>query len=241
MKPNSFSEHVLLGNHAVIEPVHDKEISTPLYAINWFNSNFKWLYHFYNFLAAPRVFKIGGKVVFKGETGNLLSGTSKGHRDIALIVQYPSPAQFLKLFKDKLFLLVSVFRGLSVSKFSFCFTQRIDSIKPQENLRNNFDRSKSYAIHHFRTNQPLAGLYFKLNGLSKSQDITIYFAGQLSALLLLKNKTKTENQMSCPLDGVFIYETDREEIFESFVQSASFKEIEKTLDSSFMAHIKRTL
>ena len=42
------------------------EIESPLFAINWFDTRIAIVYHLYNLLAASRVFKIGGKVLFRG-------------------------------------------------------------------------------------------------------------------------------------------------------------------------------
>ena len=87
-----------IGRSLSAEIAGDLEaIEGPLFAINWFDTRIAPIYHLYNSLAASRVNKINGKVLFKGKVGKIISGNPAWARKFLLIVNYPSGHQFLKV------------------------------------------------------------------------------------------------------------------------------------------------
>lgn len=126
------------------------EVESPLFAINWFDTRIALVYHFYNWLAASRVFKIGGRVFFKGKNLRSISGDESLARKFLLIVNYPSGHAFLDLLSDRIFQVMSVFRVLAVKRFSFVLQKRIG--EPQllsEQIPVLKGPAKSYAVFHF--------------------------------------------------------------------------------------------
>lgn len=235
-------EHVVLGNHAVVKSIkEDVSLDEPVYAINWFNTRSRWMYDFYNILAARSVYKIGGKVFFKGTVAKILQGTSENSRKVLLIVNYPSGVRFLDLMKDNFFILVSVLRELAVKKFSFGFTQRLDKSALLNNGKVAFDRSKSYAIHHFKTDKPVPAFIPMLKMAAESKGVEVFYAGQTSSLLFAQNKAGEETQVPCLLDGLLVFEGDDENELEEFLRSDDYHVNVSQFDSSYMALLNRVM
>jgi uncharacterized protein (DUF1330 family) len=234
--------HVVFGNHALIKTIKkEAQLSEPVYAINWFNTRFKWMYDFYNILAVRSVYKIGGKVFFKGDVVKTLSGSDEDSREVLLIVNYPSGNDFLGLVKDKYFLLVSILREVAVKQFSFGFTQRLDSSAPLLNGKRSFDSSKAYAFHHFKTDRPIPAFTSIIKRSAEPQGIKVEYAGQTSSLLFSQNRAGKETQVPCLLDGLFLFESDAKIKLEEFLNSPDYKEVVASFDSSYIALLKRTL
>ena len=111
----------------------DINLKEPFYAINWFSTKREWLYHFYNFLAARSVIKIGGKAFFKAGVGEtIIDDSGNGKRELLLIVRYPGGLQFKSLMESTYFKMVSILRILSVRKFTFGFTHKIEADKTSQ-------------------------------------------------------------------------------------------------------------
>jgi hypothetical protein len=237
-------EHVILGNFAVIKSTKlDVTLDQPMYAVNWFNTRFKWMYDFYNLLAAPSVFKIGGSIFFKGVVTKTLYGIETDSREVLLIVNYPSGKNFLNLVKGKLFILVSLLREAAVKQFSFGFTERIDrfALPPSRSKKRKFDRSKSYAIHHFKTEKPITAFFTIISVYAESKGIKIDYAGQTSSLLFSENREGKDKQVPCLMDGLILFEGDTEELVEEFLMSTGFQNEIAQLKSSYIALLKRTI
>lgn len=235
-------EHVVLGNHAVVKSIkEDVSLDEPVYAINWFNTRSRWMYDFYNLLAARSVYKIGGKVFFKGTVAKTLQGTSENSREVLLIVNYPSGVRFLDLMKDKCFIMVSVLRELAVKKFSFGFTQRLDRNALSQNGKPAFDRSKTYAIHHFKTEKPVPAFIPMIQMAAESKGIGVYYAGQTSSLLFAQNKAGEDTQIPCLMDGLLVFEGDSDSELEEFLRSDDYQMNFTQFDSSYMALLNRVM
>ena len=235
-------EGIIFGNYALIKSVkEDADFSRPVYAINWFNANPKWIYNLYNFLAARSVFKIGGKVFFKGEFIKTFQGKDEDSRDMLLIVNYPSGIKFLELVKNRYFQLVSIFRIMAVRKFSFGFTDRLDSEKALENTYSKFDQSKAYAIIHFKATQLLSEIFPQIKNIAESHDIKIHYAGQVSSLLYSGNRSGEETQVPCLFDGIILLEGDSYPRLEAMMVGPIYQELSAQFKSSYIALFKRTM
>jgi hypothetical protein len=235
-------EHVVFGNHAVVKSIkEDVSLDEPVYAINWFNTRSRWMYDFYNILASRSVYKIGGKVFFKGTVAKTLRGTNENSREVLLIVNYPSGVRFLDLMKDWYFIVVSVLRELAVKQFSFGFTQRLDRDAVQQNGNIGFDRSKSFAIHHFKTDKPVPAFIPMIQMAAESKGIVVYYAGQTSSLLFAQNKAGKDTQIPCLLDGLLVFEGDKDSELENFLSSDYYQKNIAQFDSSYMALLNRIM
>ena len=72
--PSSFVERKITGKMRVRISGDEEVLRNPLFAINWFDTRVALVYHFYNLIAAPRVFKVGGKALFKGQYQETIYG-----------------------------------------------------------------------------------------------------------------------------------------------------------------------
>ena len=235
--------HIIAGNHVVIKSIKQGvSLNSPIYAINWFNTRFKWLYDFYNLLAAPSVYKIGGSVFFKGVVTKTLYGSDADSRQVLLIVNYPSGKNFLQLVEGKFFVLVSILRELAVKQFSFGFTERLDSNIPQLNgKKRDFDRSKSYAIHHFKTNKSIMAMTGNIKLTAQLEGIKIDYAGQTSSLLFSQNRREKDTQVPCLLDGLILFEGATDEQLEDFLSSQEYQKEISQFESSYIALLNRAM
>ena len=211
-------------------------LDKPLYAINWFSTKMEWMYHFYNFLAYPRVKSMGGKVFFKGKLYQTLHGEEKDGRELLLIVNYPSGNNFKNLMIDTLFKMVSIFRILAVKKFSFGFTQKLF---PSDE-KNTTDKTKKYAIHHFRTPQLTEKKVSELQEILETTPIRLHYAGAINALLYSQETNKEAEQIPCLMNGIFLLESDTEANLKDLINKESYQNYRKSFDTSFIGLIERT-
>ena len=240
--PQVIKQEVIFGNYALIKQAKkDVRLDRPIYAINWFDTRMKWMYDFYNLIAAKSVFKIGGKVFFKGQVIKKLLGSMEDSRNMLLIVNYPSGIRFLDLMKDKFFILVSVLRELAVKDFSFGFTERLDSKEPLPTKRSDFDKSKAYAMHHFRSDNPLSEFLPRLHEIAAANAIKIHYAGQISSKLFSQNNQGKERQVPCLMDGILLYKAGHDEQLETLISGKKYQQEIAKLDSSYIALLKRTM
>ncbi len=209
-------------------------LNASLYAVNWFSAKSEWLYHFYNFLASRSVKKIGGKAFFKGEVIKTILDENKASRDFILIVHYPGGENFKKLMESTYFKLVSVFRILSVKKFSFGFTKK--QIASNSVLSANL----KYAVHHFRAPVLEDSFFREINFLLRA-NVRITYAGVTIAQLFTQEKNKELIPIPSLMDGVIVFESNLEsELLEMFA-SAVYKVFIEKLSSSYIGILKRTI
>ena len=150
-------------------------LQEPLYAVNWFSTKVEWLYHFYNLLAIRSVKKIGGRAFFKAQVKETILDDANSKRSLILIVRYPGGENFKSLMESTYFKIVSVFREMSVSKFTFGFTHKIES-----DTNSKLENGLQYAIHHFKFN---ANVYDVLEEVKRMlpESVSIKYAGNVVA------------------------------------------------------------
>lgn len=218
-----------------------KDLKTETYAINWFDTRVKWLYTFYNMLAARSVFRIGGKVFFKAEVIKKLCGDKEDARELLLIVNYPSAIKFMELVKDRYFQFVSIFRMAAVKDFSFGFSQRLDNKEALQSRRTIVDKSKTYAMHAYRSHKTMSHVMPRIQGIAEANNIRLYFAGQISSLLYTQNKNDAAVQIPCLMTGLLLFEGDNnDELEKLFTHPFYLSEINK-LNTSYIALLKRIM
>lgn len=210
------------------------DLNEPLYAINWFSTKTEWVYHFYNFLASRSVLKIGGKAFFKGKIEKTILDENNASRELILIVYYPSGNNFKHLMESTYFKLVSVFRMLSVKKFSFGFTQK--QIASESNLEDHL----AYVVHHFKTSIIEPSFFNQFEVLLKG-NIKITYAGKMIASLITKTENKEEERVPNLMDGIVIFESGDESEILRMIASEEYQSLIKELDTSYIGTLKRTL
>ena len=173
------------------------EIESPLFAINWFDTRVAIIYHIYNLVAAGRVFKIGGKALFKGKCQQTISGNADLARDYLLIVNYPSGHRFLELLSDKLFQVMSVLRIAAVKRFSFVLHQRQGEPQLLPDSRSVIDSSKHYAVLQVRlpreSKEDAKSFDFTaLAKLAAQHDSQVFFAGRVAGWVVLNKGEQNE-------------------------------------------------
>jgi len=198
----------------------------PLFAINWFDLKSKWIYNFYNLLAAPLVMKSGARLVFKGFRSSKVSGSEEHGREALLVVYYPSPNHFLSLVERKYFQLISLFRVMSVKRFHFGFSEKLGGEK------NSVSRNKRYAVHHFSNayfNQP------ELDLLNSQSGVSVFFAARKKAVLRIETNNKETREAPLLINGIIIYEADTSETLEHFLTSEALKSFMARSESNYVA------
>ena len=234
---------------AIIEGKTD-ETESPLFAINWFDTRIAWVYHFYNWLASSRVFKIGGKVFFKGKNLQTISGNSSLVRDFLLIVNYPSGHAFLDLLSDRVFQVVSVLRAVAVKNFSFVLQKRIG--EPQllfDKIPKTEDFEKAHAVLHLAgvDGSKLEAVKTRLLQVSSANRCKLMFFGHEAGRVATANVTANANSTAepnhldyvTPMTAVFSATTQADLL--NLFKSAAFQEFANQLDDHYVALLKRTM
>ncbi len=239
LKSNNGEE--IKANISKTNSVHIKAISqedqlnSSVFAVNWFNTRWLWLYNFYNLLAGISVHKIGGKAFFKGTVKHNLYGIAKDKRDVLLIVNYPSLVNFKKLVENRFFQIVSLLRVLSVKKFTFGFSHKTSS---NESTKRNDFKNKSFVIHHYKANEDITK---KLQTLLTTYSVTIFYSGRISSLLYSGDGNRATKQIPCIMDGIVILEADDFSQIKNAVSSDDYQSLLKTTESSYIASLDRML
>ena len=220
-----------------------EEVDSPLYAINWFNTRLAFVYHFYNLLAASRVFRIGAKVLFKGKCQQMIGGDAEMARQFLLIVNYPSGTRFMDLLADRIFQLVSVFRVMAVKEFSFVFHKRREVHQTPE-AGQKFDASECYAVLHLKNsaNGTFDDRLTDLDRIAASQKSEIYFAGSMVGQVVLSNSSSgKQDPMSFITDSTVVFKAADKETMVILFDSAEMQEFLAAAPGHFASYIKRTM
>ena len=233
-----------IGRSLTAEIKGDLEtIEGPLFAINWFDTRLAFIYHLYNFLAASRVNKIGGKVLFKGKCGETISGNPAWSRKFLLIVNYPSGHQFLKLLSDRVFQLMSVLRIAAVKDFSFVLHQRTGQPQLLDSITSNFDPSLFYSVVHFSlpASETPQDRFVELDEMAEHHECEIFFVGSVAGKVTLISKKNGRSAMPFITDCTALIRSSTEEQLAKLWQSDSMQNFTKRTDDHFAAHVVRVL
>ena len=223
------------------------EIESPLFAINWFDTRVAIIYHIYNLLAASRVFKIGGKALFKGKCGQTISGNADLARDYVLIVNYPSGHRFLELLSDKLFQLVSVLRIAAVKRFSFVLHQRQGEPQLLPDSKSVIDPNDHYAVLQVRLpekskEEAKAFGFSKLQRLAEQHNSQVFFAGRVAGRVVLNKGEQNEPEALVYLTDVTVL--IKSSTAKNVLDCCASDQVESLLPTGadyFAAQVKRTM
>lgn len=211
----------------------DINLDEPLYAINWFSTKVEWIYHLYNFLAVGSVRKIGGKAFFKAKVKETLLDEAKGRRDLLLIVRYPGSQNFISLMKSTYFKMVSIFRVMSVSKFTFGFTHKLEA----ETSSTKKDQLQ-YAVHHFKAAKASIDFIQVVKKLLPI-DVAIKYAGYTVATLNSQEKGAEVQQIPNLMDALIIFQSKEESALRALFDSEDYKKAQNSLQSSHISLLDR--
>ena len=211
------------------------DLNKPLYAVNWFSTKVAWLYHFYNLLAARSVIKIGGNAFFKAKVTETIVDDHRARRDLILIVYYPGAQNFKALMESTYFKMVSLFRMLAVTKFTFGFTHKV--LSDEESKKSD---GLHYAIHHFKTAADAkATLDSILNILT--DDVSVKYAGQVVANLYSQEKAKEPKQVPNLMDAIIIVQAKTDSALKMLFESVDYQDIIEGLPSNHISLLNRIL
>ena len=223
------------------------EIETPLFAINWFNTRFAFVYHFYNLLVAGRVFKVGGKLLFKGKCQQAISGNKDLARHYLLIVNYPSGHRFLDLLADRPFQLMSVFRTVSVKRFSFVLQKRLGVPQLLPGGKVGFDPNDHYAVLQIRfpkgDRQAAASSFDfdQLELLAEQHELQLFFAGRVAGTVFLKkNNSDKSDALPFLTDITVVIRTPARNKIPEFFASKGLEKLLSSCSDFFAAHVERS-
>lgn len=211
----------------------DINLEKPLYAINWFSTKVEWIYHLYNFLAVGSVRKIGGRAFFKAKVKETILDEAKGRRDLLLIVRYPGGQNFMSLMESTYFKIVSVFRVMSVTKFTFGFTHKLEA-----ETNSTKKDGLHYAVHHFKGDKGSMDFIQNIKKVLPS-DITIKYAGHMVATLNSQEKGKEVQQIPNLMDALIIFQSANENALRTLFDSEAYQKAQKSLQSSHISLLDR--
>ena len=216
-------------------------LDNPLFAINWFDTRVAWIYHLYNYLSAGRLYKIGGKVFFKGKVTKMIAGDASLARQYLLIVNYPSAEHFLELAADRLFQFFSVLRIIAVKNFSFVMHQRIEGPQLMSDQRQQWAASNAYALLHFKTDEPLADVVSTLREIASDESIHVHFASQQAATLAVQSGSDPIQNVPFITQNVVIIEASRASALAKLVDGEKFRQLTSPFQGLFAATVTRLL
>lgn len=215
------------------------EFDRPVFAINWFNTRWLWLYNIYNFLALRSVVKVQGKPFFKGLTQEVLHGEKEFRRDVLLIVEYPSSNAFKSMVESTYFQVVSLLRIAAVKSFGFGF------FFPETTLNApDKDDDSVYCFHHFsvadqteidRTLKQLKDI------VNQSEfDVEPIFEGGLGAHLYSGN-LKNKKQLPCLMDAAVVIKAKSNDALKQLIVQNDYQSLIQQTSHSFVAVVARVV
>lgn len=231
----SFSRQINSSTQISIVPVKPEiTYSSSVYAINWFNLKSKWLYDFYNTLAAPLVLKVEGKVHFKGFKSRKILGEDKYGRDALLIVNYNGFQSFFELISKTYFQAISILRISAVKQFNFGFTERLDD----KNTSVDFSQ-KHYLVHHYLKKDNTALDLNRIKSIVAELNVDIYYSGEKVANIARTNKNGDQVVAPFMMDGIIILEGNNSAQLEELSKSNSYTAFLENFDNNYLALFER--
>ncbi len=211
----------------------DVNLHEPLYAVNWFSTKVECLYSFYNLLAFRSVLKIGGKALLKAKVSETLVDDNNGKRELLLIVRYPKGENFKSLMESTYFKMISIFRVLSVSHFTFGFTHKLVA-----DTQSKKSDDLTYAIHHFKAGIEASKTIEQITRLLPS-NISIKYTGLTVANLYTQEKNKEARQVPNLMDALVVFQSKTEEELKLFFASEAYQNLLKDLPVNYIGLLNR--
>jgi len=180
------------GLEIQVKAAREIDLGKPLYAINWFDLKRPRLYTVYNALVYSHLRKIGGAPVFKGYVKEVVRGDADLDRKMLLLVRYPSADAFLSMLSNRLFLMKSILRIKSVSRFIFGFSSAAGSGPEPITKPKKYTGQQHYLALILQESDE--AFISSLNDSLEETDIEIFFSGTKAATLSRKQNDKIQDQ-----------------------------------------------
>ncbi len=233
---------VTRGMKVTLEPVGQPDrLDKPLFAINWFDTRSRLIYDLYNALASRSLFKVGGKVLFKGRVIETLSGRALDARQILLIVNYPSGERFLDLLSGTFFQIVSALRILAVRRFSFGLNERIDGPQLLGSATTPFARGPAWAIHHYASDQDIRENLEALREFASSSGLELWFVSQKIGTVTSETGAGSRQPMDSVTDKVVLFKAATAQQLRDGLLSPRGQQLVNTQPNSYVGLLDRVL
>ena len=225
---------------ACLEPLgSDEHLNEPLYAINWFNTRWSFLYTFYTMLAAWPVARSQSRLWLKAKHRSILSGSPQDQRSMLLIVRYPAARHFLDLLSNKFFQVISLLRELAVKQFSFVLNHRVPSSRFSHDLPP-LPEGTAIAVHHFSSQKPFLDDLNMIGALIDGSQVSICMASHKSVQVVLERAGEVRTALPFSTDKVVIFSGPDFEELEFWLAGPSYTAFIASLSSSYVATLERT-
>ena len=193
----------------------------------------RFLYDFYNFLAARSVRLVGGTPLLKGRILSCVSGDESMQRGVLLVVRYPSPRHFCRMLENTYFKLVSIVRSIAVQRFTFCLTRAIND-RDFQLADDNY--SSTFAVLMFRGDSDvMEPLLKELNDSS----VSVIYSGLKTHKLSVVKASDKVTEVPVPMDGIIVFECSGESRLRSIAASTSFRSGLDNCSSYFVALLEK--
>jgi|GEM_PF-1342394 len=238
------SEHVLTAKLPGKIRVHLEALTPtlgfdePVYAANWFDTQARWIYDFYNVLALRSVKGVGGAPFFKGRLTELVHGEETDRRDVLLVVRYPSLQCFKSMMQSGYFLFVSFLRIAAVKDFTFGFTVRRDGGPSLMPISNNNDDEKKYVVFHFKGE---ASLLDDLSPQLTAIGAHLFYAGSVAATISTGTEYELGEKTLCLMEHLAIIEAPDDDVLRSATKTLLDENIQSKTGSSFVGVYDRVM
>ena len=234
--------NIIAGTKVHITPLDaDYSKLQPVYALNWFNTRWLWLYNLYNFLAARSVLKVAGIPFFKARVDRTLYGQMENHRSVLLIVRYHGLDSFKRMLENRYFQIMSLLRGIAVKEFTFGLSSRVDVSDIDEfDAQTVIVDEGVYTIHHFR--QADSGdnnISQEAQKIAKKFDVNLGFASYVSARLYSQQGEKAPVPVDTIMTGCLVFQADSQSKIDRMLETQAYKTLISNTDSSYIATLSR--
>ena len=212
-------------------------LAGPLFAINWFDARPAWVYHLYNLLAGSRLSKAGGRAIFKAKVVKTLGGDESLARRFLLIVRYPTAENFLHLASDRVFMVMSVLRMISVKKFSFVMHRRVEDCRSDD--QRTTQHLPCVAVVHFSANDIDIAIKTLATSVAETP-LQIRFSGQLAVTAATQDKDG-ENRIPYVTDNTVLLMAKANSELEDYFSSSGFQQFVSHTDHFYAGLLRPVL
>ncbi len=238
----SVSAKIFAGLKVHITALHDDfSKQQPVYALNWFDTRWLWLYNLYNVLATPSVLKVSGVPFFKARIDRTLYGEIEDRRAVLLIVRYPGIESFKSMLESRYFQLMSLLRGFAVKEFTFGLSTRVDVTDTAEfDVQASVISDGVFAIHHYREACPGEGhVIEKARIIARESGVNLGFASTVSARLYPQQADKAPSSVDTIMTGCLIFQAGSQSKIERMLEMPSYETLISSTTSSYIATLNR--
>lgn len=209
----------------------------PVHALNWFDTRLLVLYNLYNLLAARSVINVGGTPLIKGKLVERVVGDDENQRQVLLLVKYPTPKHFKTMLENTYFKLVSILRGLAVTRFTFCLSHE-QELPGADSAAPEVSTDTIFAVHHFRGDA--TDLQRILAALEHSS-VPVTFSSLKTHQLAIYKSGEVDQIVPSIMDGIVLFNCEDKSTLHKLVNSDAYQHAISQTQSGFIGLYKRLL